>query len=200
MTVVYKNENGPADDRLVYVLECKSCKLPTTILTDRWLNIVAVWPELRSTYSSDIPARARARLKDARDTLANPSPSIVSSAAAVDFMLKAKGLKDGSLFTRIEQAAEQHMITDDMKAWAHEIRDSSNFERHADETAEEPTKEEAQRCLKFAEAIAELWFELPARVARGRLVGKAEPAKPDLADFEAERLREKAAQSLKQIR
>ncbi|WP_454727750.1 MULTISPECIES: hypothetical protein [Cupriavidus] len=49
-----------------------------------------------------------------------------------------------------------------------EIRDSSNIERHADEDGEEPTREEAERCLKFAEALAEILFELPASRAVAR--------------------------------
>lgn len=155
-------------DHSVYALRCSSCDLLTVVRADQWMNPLEFWPK-PVTYSKDIPDRARLRLIDARATLAHPSPSIVSSAAAIDFMLKAKGLKEGKLFRRIEQAAEQHLITEDMKAWAHEIRDGSNIERHADEDYPEPTREEAERILRFAEALAEILFELPARVARGRL-------------------------------
>lgn len=170
----------------VFALRCFSCNLLTVVQTNEWMTPVEIWPK-PVTYSTDIPDRARRRLIDARATLANPSPSIIASAAAIDFMLKAKGLKEGSLFKRIEQAAEQHLITEDMKAWAHEIRDSSNIERHADEDEEEPTTEEAERCLKFAEALAEILFELPARVARGRISGKpAQPATPGVKTVTAE--------------
>lgn len=83
-------------------------------------------------------------------------------------MLKEKGYTEGTLFRRIEQAASDHVITEDMKAWAHEVRLGANAERHADMDEPDPTKEDAERQLKFAEALAEILFELPARVKRGR--------------------------------
>jgi hypothetical protein len=36
------------------------------------------------------------------------------SASAVDAMLKVKGYKSGSLYSRIDKAAEDHMITSEM--------------------------------------------------------------------------------------
>lgn len=41
------------------------------------------------------------------------------AASAVDAMLKEKGLRQGSLFSRIDEAAQQHLITEEMKRWAH---------------------------------------------------------------------------------
>lgn len=105
---------------------------------------------------------------EARETLGYPSPSIVCSAAAIDWMLKLKGYVEGSLFRRIEKAASDHVITQDMRDWAHEVRLGANAERHADMDEPDPTREDADRQLKFAEALAEILFELPARVQRGR--------------------------------
>jgi Domain of unknown function (DUF4145) len=89
------------------------------------------------------------------------------SAAAVDAMLKSKGLKDGSLYKRIDEAAKDHLITDGMAQWAHQVRLDANDQRHADENAPLPTKDDAQRCLDFAVALGEFLFVLPARVTRG---------------------------------
>ncbi|WP_051975392.1 DUF4145 domain-containing protein [Cupriavidus necator] len=125
------------------------------------------WPAA-TTYSEDIPAKARNALREARLALGTPSLSIVGSARAIDHMLKARDYKEGSLYVRINKAAEDHVITEDMKAWAHEVRLEANDERHADEDAPDATEEEAARILRFAEALAELLFELPARVKRGR--------------------------------
>lgn len=125
------------------------------------------------TTSPDVPERVASRLRQAEETLASPTPSIMTSAAAVDAMLKEKGLKDGSLYARIGQAVAQAIITADMAEWAHDVRLDANDERHADESVNEPTPEDAQRCFDFASTLAELLFVLPARVRRGRTPPKA---------------------------
>ena len=89
------------------------------------------------------------------------------SASSVDAMLKVKGYKDGSLYQRIKDASAGHIITEDMATWAHQVRLAANDQRHADESAQFPTTQEAQRSLDFAMALAEILFVLPARVTRG---------------------------------
>jgi hypothetical protein len=90
-------------------------------------------------------------------------------------MLKDKGLKDGSLYDRINQAAERHLITPDMARWAHQIRLEANDQRHSDEEAKLPTEEEARRSLTFALALGEVLYVLPARVTRGIEETKQKP-------------------------
>jgi hypothetical protein len=90
------------------------------------------------------------------------------AASAIDAMLKAKGLKNGTLYTRIDEASKTHLITADMSAWAHEVRLDANDQRHADETAPLPDSHDAERSIEFAQALGEVLFVLPARVARGR--------------------------------
>lgn len=87
-------------------------------------------------------------------------------------MLKLKGLTGGTINARINTAAEQHIITQDMAAWAHQIRLDANDQRHADLAAPLPTLEDASRCVAFATVLAELLFSLPTRVTRG-IEGKA---------------------------
>jgi hypothetical protein len=82
-------------------------------------------------------------------------------------MLKDKGYKQGSLNSRIDEAAK-NLITSEMAGWAHEIRLDANDQRHADEAASLPTKEDAERLIEFASALAQFLYVLPARVARGR--------------------------------
>jgi Domain of unknown function (DUF4145) len=53
------------------------------------------------------------------------------AASAVDAMLKHKNYTVGSLKDRIDKAANDHLITSEMAAWAHEIRLDANDERHA---------------------------------------------------------------------
>jgi hypothetical protein len=89
------------------------------------------------------------------------------AASAVDAMLKAKGLKDGSLYSRIDKAAADHLITVEMARWAHEVRLDANDQRHADEEVPLPQQADAKRTVDFALALAQLMFVLPARVQRG---------------------------------
>jgi len=88
-------------------------------------------------------------------------------ASAIDAMLKERGLSKGSLHARIDTAANEHIITTDMANWAHHVRLEANGQRHADGEDPLPTKEDAERSLEFALALAEFLFVLPARVTRG---------------------------------
>ncbi len=48
------------------------------------------------------------------------------AASSIDAMLKEKGYKVGGLYDRIKQAAKDHLITDEMAAWAHDVRLDAN--------------------------------------------------------------------------
>ena len=89
-------------------------------------------------------------------------------ASSIDAMLKDKGLKQGSLSARIDEAAKAHLITHEMAAWAHEIRLDANDQRHADESASLPSQADAEKVIAFASALAQFLYVLPARVERGR--------------------------------
>jgi len=119
------------------------------------------------SVSEHIPDRTREYLKQAQESLGQPVASLVVSASAVDAMLKAKGLREGSLYSRVDQAAKEHLLAEDMARWAHQVRLDANAQRHADENAPLPTPDDAKRCLDFALALAEVLFVLPARVTRG---------------------------------
>jgi hypothetical protein len=114
-----------------------------------------------------IPDRAREYLNQAIYSLSAPSGAVMLAASAVDAMLKAKNLKEGSLYSRIDKAAKEHLITNDMALWAHEVRLDANDERHADEAAALPNSNDAKRCVDFALALAQFMFVLPAKVQSG---------------------------------
>lgn len=122
----------------------------------------------------ELPERARAYLAQAFDSVNAPAGAIMLAASSVDAMLKAKGYKDGNLYTRIDQAATDHVITADMAAWAHEVRLDANDQRHADDSEPLPTVEDGKRAIDFADALGEILFVLPTRVRRG-LGAKAPP-------------------------
>ena len=140
------------------------------LLTAQRLKVFTPQPEV---VSNEIPERARSLLVDALAALHAPSVCIMGAGSAVDAMLKAKGYKDGSLYKRIDQAAEAHLITAEVAAWAHEVRLRANDERHADDEAPLPSTADARRVVDFAIALGEILYVLPARVAAGRKTTQA---------------------------
>jgi hypothetical protein len=114
-----------------------------------------------------IPDRARTFLNQSLETLQSPGGSIMLSASGIDAMLKDKGYKDGNLYKRIEEAAKNHLITNEMSQWAHQIRLEANDQRHADENSTLPTIEDAKRIVDFALALAEFLYVLPNKVIKG---------------------------------
>ena len=123
---------------------------------------------------NSVPERAREYLKQALSSLSAPSGAIMLCASSLDAMLKAKEYKEGSLNSRIEAAAKDHLLTEDMKAWAHEVRLDANDQRHADDNAGLPTIDDAKKTLEFTKAVAQFLFVLPARVTKGLKDAKGE--------------------------
>jgi hypothetical protein len=130
-------------------------------------EITEIWPSPQ-TVAEAVPPRAREFLSQAMASLHAPAGAVMLTASAVDAMLKEKGYKDGSLYTRIDAAAAAHLITPEMAAWAHEVRLGANDQRHADETAEMPSAVDASKAIEFTNALAQFLYVLPARVERGR--------------------------------
>lgn len=126
--------------------------------------------------AQEIPDRPRAFLTQAIDSLHAPSGAVLLAGSCVDAMLKEKQLVSGSLYSRIEQAVTAGLLTPDMSKWAHQVRLDANDQRHADQSAALPTEVDAQLCISFAEALGEILFVLPARVARGLQASTASPA------------------------
>ncbi|MGG4659362.1 DUF4145 domain-containing protein [Pseudomonas vlassakiae] len=129
--------------------------------------IAAIWPQ-PSQVDEAVPQRARQFLQQAIASLQAPAGATMLAASSVDAMLKEKGLVEGTLYKRIEEAQNQHLITPEMAAWAHEVRLDANDQRHADEEAEMPNEADARRSIEFVQALAQFLFVLPSRVARGR--------------------------------
>jgi len=130
-------------------------------------NFCEIWPDANG-LSGDIPDEPLDYLKQAAETLSSARASVVMSAGAVDAMLKARGLTEGSLYARIGNAVTSTLLTKEMAEWAHDVRLDANDQRHADVKAIPPTTEDAKRCLEFAKALADILFVLPARVTRGQ--------------------------------
>lgn len=139
-------------------------------------DIRKMWPEMLSV-SDSVPERAREYLTQALASLHAPAGALMLAASSVDAMLKEKGLKTGSLYSRIDKAADDNLITKDMALWAHEVRLEANDQRHADEGTTLPSREDAERVIEFTQALAQFLFVLPDMVTRGRK-GPAETPTP----------------------
>jgi hypothetical protein len=138
-------------------------------------TVAELYPPVRETDTT-IPERARAYLNQALQSVHAPAGAVMLAASAVDAMLKEKGYSTGSLYSRIDQAATDHVITSEMALWAHEVRLEANDQRHSDPTAALPAEPDARRVIEFTLALAEFLFVLPARVTRGRATSS--PAHP----------------------
>jgi hypothetical protein len=87
--------------------------------------------------------------------------------SAVDAMLKAHELVEGSLYSRIDEALAKNLLTKGMADWAHCVRLGSNRPRHVDKEKPHVSPEEAKQSVDFAEALGNFLFVLTARIDRG---------------------------------
>lgn len=164
---------------------CKHCGGAVLAAATKGTNPAVVqWIYPKATgVSEGIPEPANSFLKQAIDSLHAPAGAVMLCASAVDAMLKAHGVQKGSLYERIDEAAQDHLITEEMAAWAHDVRLDANEPRHSDEKAPLPAPEDAARCVQFVTTLAEIMFVLPSRVRRGR--GKTTQSESASSDGDA---------------
>ncbi len=161
-------DHAEQNQRIWMTYRCNSCgSMVMTVAPHGTTEITTIWPAPLQVADS-VPARAREFLSQAMASLHAPAGAVMLTASAVDAMLKEKGFKEGTLYSRIDNAAKAHLITDEMAVWAHEIRLDANDQRHSDESAELPNATDAEKVVEFANALAQFLFVLPARVERGR--------------------------------
>lgn len=164
--IMPRAENGYGYNWAVY--KCTSCRL--LVLAQSQLGnkgtreLERTYPEVESV-EEDIPERARSYLGQAIESVHAPDGAAMLAGSAVDSMLKAKGLTEGSVYKRIDQAVEQHILTKEMGDWAHDVRLGSNRPRHADHDDPHVTTEEARQAIEFAKTLGMVLFVLPNRIA-----------------------------------
>jgi hypothetical protein len=134
--------------------------------------VIEVIPASKKAHE-DIPENARHFLQQAFETLHAPDAAAVMAGSAVDAMLKQLGYKGGSVYDRTNKAVEDHNLTAEMGAWAHEVRLGANRPRHADSEHPHVSAEEAKQSIEFAEALGYFLFVLTKRVERGMAAAKA---------------------------
>lgn len=119
------------------------------------------------SIDEDLPNRPKIYLTQALSSLHAPDGAIMLAGSAIDSMLKLKGYLGGSVYERIEQAVNDHVLTSDMREWAHAVRLEANKPRHADLDDPHATPERAKQVIEFAKALGDFLFVFPARIARG---------------------------------
>jgi len=174
--ITERENNRRGGHRRWGVYECLGCGgliVAAARAGDPAHGIIECYPDVPHDLPDTIPTRPREYLRQARDLLAQPAGSVMLSASAVDAMLEEKGLKDGRVYERIHDAVAQHLISEDMAQWAHQVTLDPNDPRYVDGRASMPSLEDAQRCLGFALTLADVLFVLPGRVTRG--IAESEP-------------------------
>lgn len=164
---VETDAHSGGNKRFWRVYKCTRCGGLITAASKNNQGVAIEFFPVGIEIDSSIPGAAGDYLSQAINTIHAPAGSVMLSASSVDAMLKEKGHTKGSLYSRINKAAEEHLITSEMAKWAHEIRLDANDQRHADSHATLPNEADARKCVEFATALAQFLFVLPARVQRG---------------------------------
>ncbi len=115
--------------------------------------------------AGDLPEKAGNYLNQAVNSIQSPDGCVMLAGSAVDAMLQAKGLSDGTVYSRIDTAVKKNILTPEMGEWAHEVRLGSNRPRHSDEDNPHVTIEEAKQAIDFVQMLGHILFVLPQRVA-----------------------------------
>ena len=165
--IIPRGESGYGHNWATY--SCNSCKyvvLAQSTLGNRsTLELLSLYPGVQSV-DEELPDKAKTYLKQAISTLHAPDGAAMLAGSAVDAMLKAKGLEKGSVYSRIDQAVQQKILTHEMGEWAHEVRLGSNRPRHADNEDPHVTTDEAKQSIEFTKTLGLVLFVLPNRVEK----------------------------------
>jgi hypothetical protein len=163
-----ETRNHKGDNRRVWaVYVCTRCGgLITAWAYNGQETVQAVYPSTEKV-DENIPVPAQDYLQQALNSIHAPAGAVMLASSAVDAMLKLKGYVEGSLYKRIGQASQNHLITEDMAKWAHEVRLDANEQRHADEQFKLPDEHDAKKAVDFVLALGEILFVLPSRIERG---------------------------------
>lgn len=117
--------------------------------------------------AKELPPAAHTYLQQAYDTVFAPDAAGLLASSAVDAMLKHLDYTEGSLYSRIDKAVEDSVLTKDMGKWAHKVRLDANNVRHADSQSPHLTIEDAKEAVEFAEALGDFLFVFTKRIEAG---------------------------------
>ena len=149
------------------VYKCARCGGLVTASAEKDGHVVKECYPGTEQVNAAIPSPAIDYFRQAMESIHAPAGAVLLAANAVDSMLRAKGFQDGPLLSRVDQAAEEHLITKDLAKWAHQVRLDTNDQTDNDESVPLPSEDDARKSLHFVEAFANFLFVVPAMVTRG---------------------------------
>jgi len=133
------------------------------------LELIKIYPVAAQTQSPKyLPENLDKFYQQAATTLssANYDASAMMSRKVLEVAVKVLDSDgEGSLYKRIEKLAKKSLITNDLKDWAHIIRDDGNAAAHEEEPV---SKAFAQELLSFAEMFLMYTFTMPNMIKERR--------------------------------
>jgi len=160
----------PGPDRYWGAYSCSACgsvvAVSATGRSQYGYDIDDMFPSAKVAHE-DLPEPGRSFLQQAYETLHAPDAATLMAGSAVDSFLKAKGYSEGSLYSRIDQALADNVLTKGMADWAHWVRLGANRPRHSDADRPRVSGKEARQAVDFAEALGTFLFVLTAQIERG---------------------------------
>jgi hypothetical protein len=119
----YTEDHSKRNRRFWAFYVCESCGgIVTAAGAEREDEAVEIYPSAQQIDES-IPDNAADYLQQALESIHTPAGAILLTASAIDSMLKEKNYTKGDLYSRINKAAADHLITEEMAVWA--ARDTS---------------------------------------------------------------------------
>jgi hypothetical protein len=175
--------NARAADRSWGTYACSQCDGIVLACTRQLFDQIAGFyhqqPE-NTAIDSAFPPRAKAFLEQAVSSLNAPAGAVMLAASAVAAMLKEVGYSEGSLYSRIEQAADDKVISEELAQWASWVGMDKDDDDDEGETL--PTTEDAERTLDFVRMLGEWLFVFPEKVKRGIQSASVEADDSDMGE------------------
>ncbi len=115
-------EDNSTNERFWRVYICARCGgVVTAYCTEQTRQVVRYYPEVE-TVSEGLPTKVATYMQQAIDSTFAPAGSVMLCASAIDAMFKDKGLMEGGLYSRINEAVTEGLLPKEMETWAHEVR------------------------------------------------------------------------------
>lgn len=130
----------------------------------RNIKVVRTFPESQPPVAHPTwPVKIREPFLDLQQMLAegrHPSFIISGCRSILDVSTKELGAGKGPLIARIDELAQQGIVTGAVKDWAHKLRMDGNAATHE----LEGTREDAVQLVEFIKLFLHVGFELPAAI------------------------------------
>ncbi len=154
----------------------KPSGLAGNLLNNKFIAVLRIDPRRSNSAAPEgVPSSAAQAFEEGCESWTDGrySSAVAMFRRSLEIALKqfSPDVDAWKLEKRIDKLAGLHLITQDMKDWAHEIRLVGNEALHEEEV---PTKEEAEDLMLFNEMLLTYLYTLPAKVkARRKKEGEA---------------------------